>query len=254
MPYAFVVPMETVSAYGKEFRKHPVGTGPFQLQVWEEKSALIFAKNQNYWKKDSSGNSLPYIDKVHISFVNDRNLAFMEFRQGKLDFISGLDENSRDIVFDGNGNIKENFGLHYQITVIPYMNTEYLGIQTDTQYYTDQNHILLKPAFRKALNYSVDKEQMVQYILNNLGSPGHGGFVPPFLLQNQMYGYAYNPDKAKKYLDSSNYFAVKDKYKIKLSTISRFPYKEIAEYLQREWSKVGIEIEVETLDNPTLIR
>jgi ABC-type oligopeptide transport system substrate-binding subunit len=33
MPYAYVVPKEAVQKYGKDFREHPVGTGPFQFQT-----------------------------------------------------------------------------------------------------------------------------------------------------------------------------------------------------------------------------
>ena len=41
MPFACVVPKESIDKWGKEFRNHPVGTGPFKFKVWEEKSALI---------------------------------------------------------------------------------------------------------------------------------------------------------------------------------------------------------------------
>ncbi|MDX2188607.1 MAG: ABC transporter substrate-binding protein [Bacteroidota bacterium] len=253
MPYAFVVPKEGIDKWGKEFRNHPVGTGPFKMEIWEEKSALIFAKNEDYWKKGESGEALPKIDRVHISFVNDRNLAFMEFRQGKIDFISGLDENSRDIVFDGNGNIKKEFAEKYNVNILPYMNTEFLGFQLDNTIYKQKDHWFLKKEFRQALNYAINKEQMVQYILNNLGDPGNAGFVPPFMIPATTDGYKYNTEKARNLLNSIQYQSNKSQQKLKLSTISRFPYKEIAEFVQREWSKIGVDIEIETLDNSTLL-
>ena len=40
---------------------------------------------------------------------------------------------------------------------------------------------------------------------------------------------------------------------MKLSTITRFPYKEIAEFVQREWANIGVKLEVETIDYPTLL-
>ena len=48
--YCSVVPHESIEAYGKDFRKHPVGTGPFKFNYWEERTQLIYHKNGNYFE------------------------------------------------------------------------------------------------------------------------------------------------------------------------------------------------------------
>src|SRR3990172_10513627 len=88
MQYCSVVPSEIVEHYGMDFRNHPVGTGPFKFKMWKEGVKLIFVKNDNYFEKDEDGNSLPYLDAVSISFLNDPQAAFLEFVKGELDFIS----------------------------------------------------------------------------------------------------------------------------------------------------------------------
>jgi oligopeptide transport system substrate-binding protein len=55
MQYCSIVPREVVEKYGKDFRRHPCGTGPFQLVAWEEGQALILKKNILYFEKDSNG-------------------------------------------------------------------------------------------------------------------------------------------------------------------------------------------------------
>ena len=45
MQYCSVIPKEAVDRYGTDFRRHPVGTGPFRFVAWEEGQALILAKN-----------------------------------------------------------------------------------------------------------------------------------------------------------------------------------------------------------------
>ena len=62
MQYCSIVPREVVEKYGKDFRNHPCGTGPFQLKDWEEGQDLILVKNEHYFEKDSSGRQLPYLD------------------------------------------------------------------------------------------------------------------------------------------------------------------------------------------------
>ena len=58
-PYGAVVPHEIVEHYGKDFRNHPVGTGPFLFNRWIERTALILHKNPNYFETDKKGQRLP---------------------------------------------------------------------------------------------------------------------------------------------------------------------------------------------------
>lgn len=105
MVYCSVVPHEVVEHYGKDFRSHPCGTGPFQLQYWKEGVKLVLRKNPYYFEFDTleparpqgaalnsdeinqisekSGNQtikrLPYLDAVAITFIVDRQTVFLEF-------------------------------------------------------------------------------------------------------------------------------------------------------------------------------
>ena len=109
MPYAFVVPKEGIVKYGKDFRVHPVGTGAFTFKHWDEGSTLIFIKNENFWRRDSLGNRLPYLDAVQVSFINDKTLAFLTFSQGKLDFLVGIEDNSPELFLEQDGTVIEEF-------------------------------------------------------------------------------------------------------------------------------------------------
>ncbi len=59
MQYASVVPKEICEYYGREFRRHPVGTGPFRFKIWAENQALVLLKNDHYFETDSLGQRLP---------------------------------------------------------------------------------------------------------------------------------------------------------------------------------------------------
>jgi peptide/nickel transport system substrate-binding protein len=74
--YCSVVPKEVVEKYGKDFRRHPCGTGPFVLKSWDEGEAMILHKNKNYWEVDSAGDRLPYIDAVKINFFDNKAPSF----------------------------------------------------------------------------------------------------------------------------------------------------------------------------------
>src|SRR6059058_1813256 len=70
MQYCSILPKEAVEHYGIDFRRHAVGTGPFQFVAWEEGQALVMKKNTGYFEMDGAGNRLPYLDGIKVSFYD----------------------------------------------------------------------------------------------------------------------------------------------------------------------------------------
>ena len=118
--YCSVVPHEAIAYYGKDFRKHPVGTGPFKYYNWFDREALILHKNNHYFEVDCQGNRLPYLDAVMVSFIPDKQSAFLEFLRGKLDFISGLDASYKDDLLTKDGRIKQKHLGKFKSLTSPY--------------------------------------------------------------------------------------------------------------------------------------
>jgi oligopeptide transport system substrate-binding protein len=133
LQYCSVVPKEIVDFYGKDFRAHPVGTGPFKLVRWEESNVLVLTKNENYFERDSAGNRLPYLQGVRISFMADKGSEFLQFSQGKLDFMTGLDISYKDKLLTATGELNAEWKDKINFEKMPYLNTEYLGISMAKQ-------------------------------------------------------------------------------------------------------------------------
>jgi peptide/nickel transport system substrate-binding protein len=108
MMYASIVPQEVVKKWGKDFRSHPCGTGPFMLEYWDEGNIVVHKKNNHYWEKDSAGNMLPYLHAIKCTFIDSKASEFLMFMQGKLDFMNGLDASFKDQLLTKKGNLKEN--------------------------------------------------------------------------------------------------------------------------------------------------
>lgn len=249
MPYAFVVPEEAVEKYGKEFRKNPVGTGAFMLtspEQWQEGQSLTLIKNTNYWKRDFNGNRLPYLDVVQLQFIEDANQAFREFEAGKLDFITGLPENAKDLL-DNTGKIKESYRKQYNIEKIPYMDTEYVGFQLSPENYgKDTAHPFLNLKFRQALSYAIDREALVLSLRNGIGIPGISGVTPaaiPSFDSTRVKGYSYDQRKALELLKEAGFAGGTNVPEIVLSTYSSD--KPIAEFLQKQWEAIGLKVKIQ---------
>jgi ABC-type transport system substrate-binding protein len=88
MQYCSIVPEEIIEK--GDFDKHPIGTGPFQFQLWVDGVKLVLRRNPNYFEKEGE-DQLPFLDAIAITFIKDKQSVFLQFIQGKLDFISGID-------------------------------------------------------------------------------------------------------------------------------------------------------------------
>ncbi|MDN3723764.1 ABC transporter substrate-binding protein [Aequorivita sp. SDUM287046] len=246
MRYCSVVPKEAVEFYGNEFRRNPVGTGPFQFKMWEENVKLIFRKNPLYFERDENGDKLPYLESVAITFLPDKQSEFLQFAQGKLDFISGLDSSYKDELLTNHGELQSKYNdLAYMITG-PYLNTEYLGFFLGT----NTSEIKSK-TLRQAINYGFDREKMVTYLRNGMGIPATHGFIPKGLPgYAAIDGYKYEPEKAKQLIEKYKSETGDSTPKITIGTNSQ--YLDLCEYIQRELEKLGIVVTIDVMPPSTL--
>ena len=109
MRYCSVIPHEIANLKGVDFRKNPIGTGPFEFKNWEENVKLVLRKNPLYFERDEKGQALPYLEAVAITFVPDKQSEFMLFLQGKLDLLNSLDNSYKDELLTQEGQLSEKY-------------------------------------------------------------------------------------------------------------------------------------------------
>ncbi len=252
MKYFSVIPKEVVEHYGADFRRNPVGTGPFKFKMWNEGSKLVFVKNENYFEFEN-GNRLPYLDAVSFSFIKDKETSFLEFLQGNVDMVSGIDAINTDEVLTVEGELKEKYKSQYQMQTQPYLKTDYLGFLIDENMPVVKKSPLKIKAIRQAINYGFDRKKMVKYLRKNLGTPATAGFIPPGLPSfdsKKVKGYDYNPDKVKELLFLAGFPDGKGLPDISLATTEQ--YLELAEYIQSQLAEFGIKIKIDVQKSSVL--
>jgi len=243
MKYTSIVPTEMENS---DFRENPIGTGPFHFKRWEANEKLVFRKNDLYFEKDKNGNQLPYLEAVAITFLPDKQSEFLQFAQGKIDFLSGLDPSYKDELLNAKGELQANYEERIQMLRAPYLNTEYLGIYLD-----HPSSEIKSKKIRQAINYGFDRNTMITYLRNGIGTPASGGFVPKGLpgFSDTSY-YEYNPRKAKKLIEDYKIETGNQNPKISISTNAS--YLDLCEYIQRELQKVGLQVEIDVMPPSTL--
>ena len=251
MHYCSVIPKEAIDYYGKDFRRYPVGTGPFQFKMWDEGTKLVFTKNQNYFERDGEY-QLPYIDAVSISFVQDRQLSFLDFMRNKYDFMSGLEGNFTDKVYSNNGELQPEYQGKFRVQKLPYLKTDYLGILVNEELELVKNSPLKFKKVRRAINYGFDRIKMVKYLKNGIGIPALAGFIPtgmPSFDSTKVKGYTYDPNFARELLVSAGFPNGKGLPKITITTT--MAHQNVCEYIQHAISDIGIKADVDIIDEAT---
>ena len=253
MKYFSVIPYEAADFYGQDFRRNPVGTGPFKFKLWEEGTKLVLLKNDHYFEFDGK-NRLPYLDAVTISFVKDRETAFMELLNGKYDMLSGADAFNINEVLDKNGNLQPIYAEKFVLQKQNFLKTDYLGILVDENIEIVKNSPLKIKALRKAINYGFDRVKMVQFFRNNIGYPATAGFIPnglPSFNEKIVKGYDYNPEKVRQLLIEAGFPDGKNLPEITLHTTDN--YLEQIEFIQSQLADNNIKVNI-SVDKPVVLR
>lgn len=252
MQYCSVVPREAVEYYGENFRNSPVGTGPFYFKMWKEGVKLVLLRNDNYFEYNGA-DRLPYLDAVAVSFIIDKQTAFLEFVKGNLDFISGLDASYKDELLTASGMLNPKYNEKIKMHSQPYLNTEYLGFIYDSLNPLINTSALKDVNVRKAINMGFDRKKMIRYLRNNIGEPGTKGMIPagmPGYNHYKNYGYDYNPSEARRLLAKAGFPDGKGMGPVVLSTNAS--YLDICQFIQSELSKIGIELKIDVSPPATL--
>jgi len=253
MKYFSVVAPEAVKKYGMDFRRHPVGTGPFQLTAWAEGQTLILRKNDHYWERDLRGERLPYLPGLRVSFYDSKATEFLLFRQGQLDFINDLDASFKDEVLLKSGALKSIWQNKIVLQTHPYLNTEYLGIQMDSTQFSSADPLRLRQV-RQAINCGFDRRKMILYLRNSLSTPAESGFVPeglPSFDSSKVRGYRYDPERAMQLLADAGFPGGRGLSPIQLQTIPI--YAEMANFIARQLGEIGIPVQVDVIQKSLLL-
>ncbi len=246
MQYCSILSEHAFQKFGKDYFEYAIGTGPFYFKLWVDRVKLVLRKNTDYFEK-INGVSLPHLESVAIRFIPDKFAAFLEFVKGDLDFISGIDASYKDEVLDFNGDLQEKYQKDIRLIKQNYLNTEYLGFLVDQEKSTYPYN---NRYFRRAVNFAFDRQKMIRYLRNGIGSPAEHGMIPNGLPSfEKTNSFSFNKDSVLENLTKSGYVE-KGSPEVVLHTNSS--YLDLCEYIQYSLREMGINLSIEVHPPSTL--
>jgi peptide/nickel transport system substrate-binding protein len=186
-----------------------VTSGAFRLKEYVPAQRVVFERNPNYYVINKNGEKLPYLDKLVYLIVGDINNQVLKFEGGELDEISLQGANV--------ARFKE-MEKHSDFTVYnigPDTGTMYISVNMNNRkdekgkFYVDPKKQLWfqDKNFRQAIDFAIDRKNMVFNIANGLGYPL---FTPETLnsifLNKKLKPYDKDTEKSKKLLAKSGFY------------------------------------------------
>ena len=245
--YANIVPREAVEHFGEDFRRHPVGSGPFQLAWWMEDVACVLHKNPTYWERDEAGEALPYLDAVHIGFAADMGAEYQGLLQGRYDFMSGLHPAYMEELLDGNGGLRPRHAEKLRMEKTPFLKTDYVGIHVESD--SEAWQPWLDVEVRRALSLAIDRQGIATSLRRGSVVPTTD-FVPPALLgMTQPSAFERDLARAQAMLDSIR--KVRPQPWSELVILTTSDYTDLCSALQFQWESLGLKVAVDVVSPST---
>ncbi len=198
-----------------------VTSGAFRLKEYVPAQRVVYERNPNYYVINKRGEKLPYLDKLVYLIVGDINNEVLKFEGGELDVI-GLQganvsrfkemEKYSDFEVYNMGPSTGTMFLTMNLNNRKDAKGKYYVNPTKQRWFSDRN-------FRQAIDYTVDRKNMVFNIANGLGAPLFTAeSLNSIYLNKNLKPYDRDIEKSKQLLEKSGFYWDKkgklfDKYK-----------------------------------------
>lgn len=194
-----VFPKEAIDKYGDDIKDKAVGSGPYILKS-VSKDKVVLVKNYNYWAKDEFGNQLPYIAEVDITFDTDKSKELAAFNSGELDFVWGVPVSEIPNIMGSLDEAKEGKNREFKLQSINSLQTQYYGFLLTNEIFSDKK-------VRQAFNYAINRDTIINYVLEGEGEPAFHGIIPKMsgYPSETVKGYNFNPKLARKLFAEAGY-------------------------------------------------
>lgn len=230
MEFCDVIPKEWVDKWGKQFNRHPLGTGPFEFASWTPGQEITLKRNPTYWDAEHV-----YLDEIKYVLSDNPATAFLKLQTGAVDAL-GDGVPAADLT-----RVQVDPKLRTLVQSQPLIAISYLFFNVHMKPFDN-----LK--VRQAISWAIDREKLVKlqggqatalWQVYPPGMPGH---------QDGLTFYGYDPAKAKQLLAEAGY---PNGFKTMLYTDNVDPNPKLMQSVQNDLAAIGITASLKTMSNET---
>jgi peptide/nickel transport system substrate-binding protein len=239
-------------------KKEMAVLGPFVVADYKPGATLLLNRNPNYWKTDEQGRKLPYLDSIRLDIQPNRDVEMLRFKRGELDLINSLDSEYFDKLAETSPQLVHDAG--------PSLDSEQLWFNevAKSPIPSYKKNWFRSANFRRAISEAINRDDLSRIVFHGHAQPALGPFSPAnkFWFDSKLKPQPYSPDAALKALQGEGFrmengvLKDKDGNEVVFSIITNAGNKireRMAVLIQDDLQKIGIHVNVVTLDFPSLI-
>ena len=227
-PTGLIVSPEAVKKYGKEFGRHPVGSGAFGFSEWQSNQRVVLNANAHYW------DGKPELQTLVFRPITDGNTRVAEMLSGGIDTLVEVPPDSVKL-FANN----PKFELHQAVG--PHV--WYVMLNTQVPPFNDVR-------VRQAVNYAINKQSMVDNILQGSAAVADGPIPSAFgwAHSNDVKPYPYDPQKARELLKAAGAEGAKLTFYVTEGGSGMLDPIPMATAIQADLKAVGLDVSIQTYE------
>lgn len=183
LPGGFIIPEG--AAEGFDFSTGSVGTGPYTVTENVPSDYITLTANESYW------GGAPDVDEVTIRVIPEQSVQLLEYEAGNLDLVRVPQS---DLI-----RVRDDAALSAQLLEIPVLSTFHLRVNLN-------DPVLGDPLVRRALAQAIDRQAIIDSVLQGQGVPADG-LYPPGLsaFDPDSDPFPYDPEAARALLAEAGY-------------------------------------------------
>jgi len=249
---------DTLSIVPAKAGNLPASAGPFFVSEYRPGAYVRLTRNANYWKRDGAGKRLPYLDSIRIDIQPNREIEVTRFLRGETHLISKMTPEGFDHVATEKPAAARNLGAS--------LDSEFLWFnQSPAAAVPDWKRTWFTSAgFRHAISASIHRGDIARIAFRGHAHPAAGPFSPSnrFWFNASLKPLPFDAQSALRALASEGFvlrngiLRDRDGHTVEFSLITNSgnrPREAMAAVIQDDLRKIGIQVNIVTLDFSSLI-
>ena len=242
----------------KSPQKEMAVLGPYYVGENKAGSYLMLKRNPNYWKKDSAGRPLPYIESVRLDIQQNRDIEMLRLTRGEIHFINSLDAEYFDKVASQDPAMAHDAGASLDSEEMWFNQVANSPLPSYKKAWFSSTN------FRRAISEAINREDLARIVFHGHARPAVGPVSPAnkFWFNAKLQAHPFDQKSALQRLSQDGFHLQdgvlrdRDGHAVEFSVITNAgnKYRErMATMIQQDLSGIGIKLNVVTLDFPSLI-
>jgi peptide/nickel transport system substrate-binding protein len=239
-------------------KKESAVLGPFAVGEYKPGSYVLLRRNPNYWKRDADGRRLPYLDSIKLDIQQNRELELLRFRRGELDIVNKLDPEMYDRLASEKPSSVVDAGpsLDWEVVFFNQVATSPLPDYKRRWFRSEE--------FRRAISEAINRDDIVRVVYRGHAKAALGpvSVSNHFWINSALKPIVYSAPAALEGLERDGFRRTGDAlfdregHKVEFSMITNAGNKNherMLALIQQDLAKLGVQLNVVTLDFPSLI-